>query len=281
VDVRADGKLVGELDLDLVTHLEVDARTGDHPVVRPGLDDLARPDLPVDDRRGQLEALGAVGQDFRGERLVAPARGLGRELHDRLDHRHVLRRALLGGRRLVTAVVGRPAGGGPLAPHDEGGRHAGLGVAGDRAVDLVGAGVESAEVELLALAGGEVGGDQIAAADGEVVHHRAVVANGQHARGVDLGDGQVDGVLREAGVDGLAPGRGTTAAVVVGGPQGEADADDAGEGGEDGESEHQDRPRVPAHPVLPQVLLEGFEASLVVVWRSAFGQRRGHGPILR
>ena len=216
VDVGADRELVGDLDLDLVADVEIDARSGDHPVVRPGLHDLAGPDLPVDDRRRQFEALGAVGQDFGGERLVAEPLGLRRERHDRLDHRLVLLCALSGGGRVI-AVPGRrrgAAGTPPAATDDELGRHAGFGVSGDRAVDLVRAGLQFADVELGARAGIEVVGDQVLSSHREVVDHRPVVADRQGAGRGDLRGRQVDGELRQVGLHRLA---GHAAFVVIGG----------------------------------------------------------------
>ena len=141
VDVGADRQLVGELDLHLVADVEVDARAGHHAVVGPRLDDLAGADLPVDDGGGELEALGAVGQHLGRERLVAAALGLGREGHDRLDHRLVLRRALARRSCRVAGVLGeRPAGrrAAPSPPMVSVVRHPRLGVSGDRAVHLVG-----------------------------------------------------------------------------------------------------------------------------------------------
>jgi hypothetical protein len=144
-------------------------------------------------------------------------------------------------------------------------------VSGDRAVELVGAGLQLADVELGARAGIEVLGDQVLAPHGEVVDHRPVVANGQDARRGDLRGRHVDRELRQVGLHGL-PGR--RALVVIGGAEGEPDADDARQGGKNAEGQDEEGPRVAADPKALEIVLEGVEARVII------GHGVGHVVIL-
>ncbi len=86
------------------------------------------------------------------EWLVALAGGLGRERHDRLHHRGVRRRTLLGGHRLVAGMsAGRGAG--VTGADDERRPHPGPGVTGNGAQELVRARCELAQVERRRTAG--------------------------------------------------------------------------------------------------------------------------------
>jgi hypothetical protein len=62
VDDRRLGQLVLEHDLQVVALGHAEQRAGDHAVVRPGVDELARGDFPLDDLRRQLEHLDAVDE---------------------------------------------------------------------------------------------------------------------------------------------------------------------------------------------------------------------------
>ena len=147
VDVGADRQLVGELDLDPVADLEVDARAGDHPVVRPRLDDLAGADLPVDDATPSARSASCRRAAPRGRAAGcrAPRSRPGRPGSTRSSPgpaprpppRSSVWLVVLRGR--AGGFVGRPLGGRAVATDRQRGGHAGLGVAGDRAVDLVGA----------------------------------------------------------------------------------------------------------------------------------------------
>ena len=117
VDVGPERQLVGDLDLDLVADVEVDAGSGHHPVVGPRLDDLARAHFPVDDRGRQLEALGAVLEHLGFERLVAATFGLGGERQHRVHHLLVEGGGLFGRhRRVVGVAAGRRRLASPAAP---------------------------------------------------------------------------------------------------------------------------------------------------------------------
>ena len=180
----------------------------------------------------------------------------------------------LGGGGRVIGVPGRRRAGAhrrSAATDRQLGRHAGFGVSGDRAVDLVRAGLQLADVELGARAGIEIVGDQVLSSHREVVDHRPVVADRQRAGRGDLRGGQVDGELGQVGFDRL-PGHG--AGVVIGGAQSQTDADDARQGGEHGERQDEDGPGVAADPIALEVLLEGIESRVII------GHGVGHGSIL-
>ncbi len=130
---------------------------------------------------------------------------------------------------------------------------------GNRAVQLVRAGLELAEVQLRGLPGGDVRRDEVGPADRQVVHHRPVVAHREHAAGVDGRDREVDGELGQVGLDRFAGG-----AVVVSGAQGEPDADDRGDHGEHREPEDEQGPTVAAQAVALELTLEVVEARWIV-----------------
>ena len=274
MDVCADRQLVGDLHLHLVADIEVDARAGHHAVVGPCLDDFAGAHLPVDDRSGELEALRPVRQQVWLDGLVAEAGGLGREGHDGFDHRLVLQRALGGGRGVVAVVSRRRVADGRrtgvVATDGELRRHPRLGVARDRAVHLVGAGFEPADVEVGGLAGGHVGGSEIGVPHGEVVDHGAVVANRDRPAGGHVRCGQVDGEFGEVGFQALAGnGRLTVRA------HREADGHDAGERSERTEGQDQQGPAVSADAVVLDAAFEDIEPRVIVdqvVWHV------GHRP---
>ncbi len=154
VDIGAHGQLVVDHYLDPIADIDPDLGAGDHPVVGPGVDHDSRLDLPRRHRRGQLESLGAVVEDLRLERLVAPAFGFGGEGHDRLRHRHVERRVvhlLPLGPGLVILVGGR------VAAHHQLGLHPRLAVPGDRAEHRVGARRQVTQVQRRRFAGIQIG----------------------------------------------------------------------------------------------------------------------------
>ena len=159
IDV-AGREIVGEHDLDLVADFDLNLRSRYDPVVRPRLHDHAGLDLPVGDRRRELEALRAVRQDLGRQRLAAHLALDGRvqERHRPFVHRrlHVLPRGVavevVGGRRgLVRRMVGSGGAGGRAADR-QGAGHPGRRVSGDLAVHVVRAGTEDAEIEHLRFA---------------------------------------------------------------------------------------------------------------------------------
>ena len=169
VDVGADRQLVGQLDLDVVADVEVDPRAGHHPVVGPRLNDLARAYLPVDDRRGELEALRAVGQDLGFQWQIATAFGLRRKGEYRLHHLLVDGGPLLRRHHRVVFVARGPRSTRLGSTDHQRRRHARVGVAGDVAVQRVRASVEIAQVEGRRSTRLDVRREQVRALDPEVV----------------------------------------------------------------------------------------------------------------
>ena len=202
-------QLVGEHDPDLVADLDLDGRGRDHAVVGPRLDDLPGLDLPVDDLRGQIELLRAVGQHRRGQVLATVPRRLGRVLvgdglHDGVHLLGAHRRRRRGGRSTV-----RPAVGGPGRSHVEHPRHAARGVPCDRADHLVGALGQRPQIQLGRLTGRDVCGLLSEARERDVVSLGSCVRQLEDDRtGTDLGHGRLELEIGQRQLDhgGLASG---------------------------------------------------------------------------
>jgi len=205
------GQLVVQDHPNLVADLHPDLGTRDDAVVRPGLHDLARLDLPVDDLCGQLELLGAVGEDRRLEDVATLALGRLGEPEGDLVHDAVHRVGVH--QRLAAVVAGRTAGSAAVgaAPRAGSGRragvhhatHAGVRVPGDRAQHVVHAlGLPRRDGDGRGLAGAEVARAQPELRDVDVVHGGAAVRDAQlRPGGGDLEGAGRDRELRQVDVD--------------------------------------------------------------------------------
>jgi hypothetical protein len=188
-------ELVGEHDLDLVAEIRVDRGPGDLTVVGHALLEHARFDLPLDLIRGQLEHLGAVGIDPGMQKLPTSALRLGRKQR---GARSICVEHLLGRHRGVRRVVHVAAGGRPLGPASLGNGddalHPTIGVSGNRADEVVGAGLEARQRDrLLGPRVQELGTGH--ARDREVVLGLPVVAHRE--RGVARLEGDLGGFDEE------------------------------------------------------------------------------------
>ena len=190
-----------------VADVEVDPRSRDHPVVGPRLDDLAGAHLPVDDRRSQLEALRAVGQHLRFQRLVAATFGLAGNA--RIESiicwsraaRLLGRSSPRGPRGLGAAALARRR-----VADDQRGRSCPESACPGMSQYSVYVPASRLLRSRVADSPGSMSGvDQIGAFDAEVVRLRAGVGHLDAAADVDRAGGEGDGELAQVGLRSAPP----------------------------------------------------------------------------
>ena len=158
VDGGRHRELVVEHDSNVVSDVDLDHRSGDGAVERPGSYGGAGRDFPVRELGREVEHLRAVGEDLRLQELVADALRVGAVLElcgvdaDRLGHRrvhlivhcgHLLRRH---GAEVHVAHAGRGVAAAAAADRQLS-LHAGLLMTGDRAVRGVATGLEAFQAD--------------------------------------------------------------------------------------------------------------------------------------